>query len=379
MTWISQSFLRWIAIVKKELIQLKRDRVTLAMIIVIPIIQLTLFGFAINTDPKHLPTAIVSADHSVFTRSFITAMQNSSYFELKKDILTEQQAKKALNAGDILFVVSIPVDFTRKLLRNETPEILLEADATDPNSVGGAVEAITGMLSTVIQEDFRGVLARNIQSSPPYSVNVHRLYNPEKITQYNIIPGLIGTILTFTLVMMTAIAITRERERGTMEQLLAMPIKPYEIIIGKIVPYIFIGLVQATIIIIAAKYLFSILFFGGIFALYVVTLLFIIGSITMGVAISTFARNQMQSMQFTIMILLPSILLSGFMFPFLGMPYWAQCLGQTLPLTYFVRLVRGIMLKGSTLIDLWPNIWPLLIINIVVMTIAIKSYRKTLD
>ena len=374
------SIRRWIAIVTKEFIQLKRDRVTLAMIIVIPIFQLFLFGFAINTDPKNLPTAIVTADNSVFTRSFIAAMTNTSYFALNPNILTEAEAKKALERGQVLFVINIPVDFTRHVLRGENPEILLEADATDSVAIAGATAATTSMLNNVFQEDFRGVLTKfNNVSHTPYTINTHLLYNPEKITQYNIIPGLLGTILTFTLVMMTAIAITRERERGTMEQLLAMPVTPFEVVTGKIFPYILIGLLQSTLIITAAKFLFHIPFFGSIIMLYLVVLLFISGVITIGVTISSFAGNQRQAMQMTQMILLPSILLSGYMFPFLGMPIWAQYIGRLLPLTYFIRLARAIMLKGSAPIELWPNIWPLGIIIIIIMSVGIRFYRKTLD
>lgn len=370
---------RWWAIVKKELIQLKRDRVTLALIVVVPIIQIVLFGFAINTDPKHLPTAIVSGDHGVFSRSLIVAMENSRYFDVKQTNLTVSEGEVALKSGKTLFLLNIPADFTRKVLRGERPEVLLEADATDPSAIGGATAAMTDMLDQVFGEDFRGSLRYLVHHEAPYTVNIHLLYNPEKITQYNIIPGLIGSILTFTLTMMTAIAITRERERGTMEQLLAMPIKPYEVVTGKIIPYIFIGLIQATLIIVAANNLFNIPFLGSIFALYLVILLFISVTIAIGITLSSFAQSQMQSMQFTIMMLLPSLLLSGFMFPFAGMPIWAQHIGQALPLTYFVRLVRAIMLKGSTWGDLWTDIWPLCIMLTVVVSLAIKCYRKTLD
>lgn len=376
---ISDSLSRWWAIVIKELLQLKRDRVTLAMIIIIPIMQLLLFGYAINTNPKHLPTAIVSADNSILVRSFIAAMKNSSYFDLNEKILTKAQAKQALERGDVLFVIHFPVDFTRKVLRGENPEVLLEADATDPTAVSGPTAVAIGMLGSVFREDFRGVLSKFNNGNTPYTVNTHLLYNPEELIQYNIIPGLVGTILTFTLVMMTAIAITRERERGTMEQLLAMPVKPYEVIAGKIVPYVIIGLVQATIIVLASRYLFNVPIFGRVFILYVVVLLFIAANIAIGVTLSSFAKNQMQSMQLTQMALLPSIFLSGFMFPFAGMPLWAQYLGQIIPLTYFIRLVREIMLKGSSFADLWPNIWPLLLIDIIVVIIGVKTYRKTLD
>lgn len=370
---------RWWAIVKKEFIQLRRDYVTLAMMVIVPISQTALFGFAINTDPKHLPTAIISADNSVFSRTFINSMKNSDYFDIQNDNFTKAEAKQALKSGKVLFVLHIPPNFSRNILRGETPEILLEADASDPNNVNSPIIAITGMLDHVFQEDFNGPLSHLYQNKQPYTLNSHLLYNPEKITQYNIIPGLIGAILLFSLTMVTAMAITRERERGTMEQLLAMPLRPYEVIAGKIIPYVLIGVIQATFIIIAGFYVFNIPFLGSLFIFYIVVLLFISVTISIGVSLSSFASNQMESLQFTIMYLLPSLLLSGFMFPFAGMPLWAQYLGNLLPLTHFVSLARAIMLKGSSFIELWPHVWPLIIMQIILFFLAVKFYRKTLD
>jgi len=371
------SFSRWWAIVRKEFIQLKRDRPTFGMIVGIPIMQMFLFGYAINTDPKHLPAAIVSADQSVFTRSFITAVKNTQYFKFEDKIRNEVSAKEALATGAVLFVITIPVDFTRKLLRGEHPDLLVEADATDPIAVGNAVAAVSALAGVVIQRDFPG--AAPAPSTAPYTIVLHKLYNPEGITAYNIIPGLMGVILTMTLVMMTAVAVTRERERGTMENLLATPARPFEVISGKLVPYIFIGLVQAAIIIMAAKFLFHVPFLGSLTVLYITILLFIAGNLTVGITLSSFARNQMQAMQMTQFYFLPSLMLSGFLFPFKGMPIWVQTIGSVVPLTYFMRLVRGIMLKGSGWTELWPNIWPLLLFNAVILSIGIKFYRKTLD
>jgi len=371
---------RWWAIVRKEFIQLKRDRPTFGMIVGIPIMQMFLFGYAINTDPKHLPTAVISADQSSFTRSFITAVKNTEYFKFEDKVRDEHSAKEALITGTVQFVITIPVDFTRKLLRGEHPELLVEADATDPVAVGNAVGAVEGLAGSVVQRDFSGAVPAFPASSPaPYTVVLHKLYNPEGITSYNIIPGLMGIILTMTLVMMTAVAVTRERERGTMENLLAMPAKPFEVISGKLVPYIFIGLIQSAIIIMAAEFLFHVPFLGSLTVLFVTILLFIAGNLTVGITLSSFARNQMQAMQMTQFYFLPSMMLSGFLFPFKGMPVWAQTIGSFVPLTYFMRLVRGIMLKGSGWTELWPNIWPLLLFNVVVLTIGIKFYRKTLD
>ncbi|MDD5051450.1 MAG: ABC transporter permease [Sulfuricurvum sp.] len=368
---------RWWAIVIKEFLQLKRDRITFAMMIGIPIMQLMLFGYAINTDPKHLPTAIISYDQSEFTRSFISGMENSNYFDIVKFSQDQQQAYEELRQGKILFILTIPADFTRKLLRHEHPTLLFEADATDPIAVGTALSSIDPIQSMVIRKDMNGPLA--ISNSTSIDIRVHKLYNPEAITQYNIIPGLMGTILTLTLTMMTALAITRESEKGTMENLLATPAQPIEIITGKIIPYVFIGLIQSSIILTAAHLLFSVPFEGKLLHAYSVILLFIFVNLTIGITISSLAQNMLQAMQLSIFYFLPSLLLSGFMFPFLGMPKWAQYVGEFLPLTHFNRLIRGIVLKGNGFLELWPNIWPLMLIGVLTLTIAVKFYKRTLD
>jgi ABC-2 type transport system permease protein len=373
------SFSRWWAIVMKEFLQLRRDRITFGMIVGIPIIQLLLFGYAINSDPRHLPTAVIAADQSEFTRSYLAAMENSGYFRFTDAQYDEDGARAALARGDVQFVVNIPADFTRKLLRGERPSILIEADATDPAAGGAAIASVRNLALTVARNDLRGPLATVADTRPPFDVRVHSLYNPEGITQHNIVPGLMGIILTMTMVMMTGLAMTRERERGTMENLLAMPVLPIEVMSGKIVPYIFIGLIQASIILLAAIYIFGVPFFGSVVTLYAVALLFIAANLTVGITVSSLAKNQLQAMQLTFFYFLPSILLSGFMFPFRGMPQWAQALGSLVPATYFMRLVRGILLKGSGWADLWPNIWPMMIFTVVLMAVAVKFYRKTLD
>ena len=375
----SFSFARWWAIVLKEFLQLKRDRVTFAMMIVLPIIQLALFGFAINTDPKHLPTAVVSSDKSEFTRTLISAMQTSQYYKIDTQYTTANEAQAALKRGDVQFILTIPSDFTQKLLRGEKPSLLLEADATDPVTVSTALLSIEGIASQVAKKDLTGPLSVLWSQKKPFDVRVHRLYNPNGINQYNIIPGLMGTLMTMTLTMMTALAITRERERGTMENLLATPARPLEIMTGKIIPYVFIGLIQATLILCASYFVFNVPFNGSIFLAYAVALLFIAVNLTIGITISSLAQNMLQALQLTIFYFLPSILLSGFMFPFYGMPKWAQHIGELLPLTYFNRLIRGIVLKNNDLATLWPNIWPLMIIALVMMTLAVKFYKKTLD
>lgn len=373
------SFQRWWAMVTKEFLQLRRDRVTFAMIVGIPIIQLTLFGYAINTDPKHMPTALIVQDHSEFTRSFVSALANSEYFRIIGEVPDEAAGRTALAQGTAQFVVTIPADFTRRLLRGERPSILLEADASDPTATGAALAASAQLVEVVARRDLTGALAPLAGSPPPFEVEVHRLYNPESITQYNIVPGLMGVILTMTLVMMTGLAITRERERGTMENLLAMPLTPLEVMTGKIVPYIAIGLIQASIILLAARFMFGVPFVGSITALYGASLLFIACNLTVGITLSSFAQNQLQAMQLTFFYFMPNLLLSGFMFPFRGMPDWAQAIGSVLPLTYYNRLVRGILLKGNDWPDLWPSMWPLIVFALVVMAVAVKFYRRTLD
>jgi len=373
------SMARWWSIVLKEFLQLKRDRITFGMIIGLPIIQLALFGYAINTDPKHLPTAIVAGDNSVFTRSFIAGMRNSSYFDVVGTLPNEAAAEDALARGTVQFVLSIPVDFTRRLLRGERPSLLVEADATDPTAITTALMALPGLVGPVAAKDLTGPLAHLNGTPAAFDVQIHRLYNPEGITQYNVVPGLMGTILTITMVMMTGLAITRERERGTMENLLATPVRPIEVMTGKIVPYVAIGLIQSTIIALASRFVFHVPFSGSVAALYLSSLLFIAANLTVGITLSSLAQNQLQAMQLTIFYFLPSMLLSGFMFPFAGMPRWAQFVGELLPLTWFNRLVRGILLKGNGWSDLWPSVWPLAVFTVIVMTIAVRFYRRTLD
>ena len=373
------SFSRWWAIVIKEFIQLRRDRLTFGMIVGIPIIQLLLFGFAINTDPKHLPTAIIISEQSEFTRSFISSMVNTEYFDIKAVLSREQEGREALERGEVLFVLNIPDDFSRALVRGESPSLLLQADATDPIAAGSAVNAVSQLANLALQRELDGVLYYLLPDAPPFNVNVQKMYNPEAITQYNIVPGLMGVILTMTMVMMTGLAITRERERGTMENLLASPVRPFEVMSGKLIPFILVGLLQSTLIIFAAYFIFAVPFFGSLPLLYLATLVFIAANLTVGITMSSLAQNQLQAMQMTFFFFLPSLLLSGFMFPFYGMPQWAQKLGSILPMTHFLRIIRGIILKGNGLAEIWPSTWPILLFTLVVMLIGTKFYRKTLD
>jgi ABC-2 type transport system permease protein len=372
------SFARLIAIVAKEFIQLRRDRLTFAMMVGIPIIQMTLFGFAINGDPKSLPTAVVAHEQGPFTRSVVRALENTGYFRVVAPDLGEREADVALADGRVQFVVTIPAGFARALLRGEQPALLLEADATDPAATGNAIGAVQQLATRALRHDLVGAVAQ-AQGQPPFEWRIHRRYNPEGITQYNVVPGLMGVILTMTMIMMTALGVTREVERGTMENLLATPVQPLEVMVGKIAPYIAIGYVQVAIILLAAKYVFDVPFAGSMPALLLGVLAFIAASLTVGITISSAARNQMQAMQMTFFFFLPSLLLSGFMFPFRGMPGWAQAIGEALPLTHFLRFIRGVMLKGNDWAALWPHLWPLLLFTAVVLAIGLKRFRRTLD
>ncbi len=373
------SWQRFLAVVTKEFIQMRRDRLTFAMMVGIPMLQLILFGFAINSDPKGLPTAVLVADTSEFSRSFVRALENSAYFKVTMQPKNEAEAERLIAEGDAQFVVSIPENFARQLMRGERPAILVEADATDPTAVGNAVGALAQLAQTVFDRDLQGAL-RPLQGKPaPFDVQIHRRYNPEGITQYNIVPGLMGVILTMTMIMQTGLAMTRERERGTMENLLATPVRPFEVMAGKIVPYIMVGYIQVTLILLAARLLFQVPILGSVMLLYTVVLAFIAANLAVGLMFSTVAKNQMQAMQMTFFFFLPSLLLSGFMFPFRGMPQWAQNIGSLLPLTHFLRMVRGILLKGNGFLEIWPNLWPIGVFLLAVVAIGLKRYRKTLD
>jgi len=376
-SWFSWS--RWLGIVAKEFIQLKRDRLTFGMIVGIPVIQLTLFGYAINSDPKHLPTALLVAEHSEFSRSILASMRNSDYFAFIGEAADEADARRMLATGRAQFVVSIPADFSRRLVRGERPALLVEADATDPQSTANAISALNQLAQSALAHDLTGPLASLAMQPSAFEIRVHALYNPEAVTQFNIVPGLMGVILTMTMVMMTGLAITRERERGTMENLLATPATALEVMTGKIVPYVAIGLVQVSIILVLARMLFDVPMVGSFALLFVAVLLFIATNLTLGLTFSSLARNQLQAMQMTFFFFLPSMLLSGFMFPFRGMPGWAQAIGEVLPLTHFLRIVRGILLKGNGLIEVLPEAWPLLVFMLVVLALGLRTFRNTLD
>ncbi|MEE9451509.1 MAG: ABC transporter permease [Gammaproteobacteria bacterium] len=363
----------------KESMQIRRDRTTLGLIIGIPLLQLVLFSFAINTDPKHLPTAINDADKSKFSRTIVQAMHNSDYFHFITEVEDERQAKRLLDTGEALFVINIPPNFSRDIVRGQRPNILLEVDGTDPGAPGQALGVFTQLMHNVIDSDLEGALQHLHARPPAFETLVHTLYNPLRITQFNIIPGLLGVILTLTLVISTAQAVTREREIGTMENLLASPARPLEVMLGKMMPYVVIGYIQVILILMIAFWIFSVPIGGNLGILLLACLPFIIANLLVGLTLSTVASNQLQATQATVFFFLPSILLSGFMFPFYGMPVWAQWVGDLLPLTHFLRIVRGIILKSNGFVEIWPSVWPILIFIVVILVIGLKRYRQTLD
>jgi ABC-2 type transport system permease protein len=367
------------AMVLKEFIQMRRDRITFGMMVGIPLMQLMMFGFAINSDPRHLPTALRVADQGQFARTLVAALRQSDYFAIVREARTEAEAAELLRVGTVQFVVNIPEDFSRRLLRGERPTVLVEADATDPAATGPAIAAARVLATSVFDRDLTGPLARLRGRDGPVNFQIHAHYNPENITQYNVVPGLMGVVLTMTMVVITALAITRERERGTMENLLATPVRPAEVMIGKILPYIAVGYIQVSLILVAAHYLFHVPMVGSLGLVYLVSLLFIAANLAVGITFSTLAKNQLQAVQMAFFFFLPSILLSGFMFPFRGMPEWAQWVGSVLPNTHFLRIVRGILLKGNGLAEIAPEIWPLVAFAVISMAIGVKRYRQTLD
>lgn len=373
------SLARLAAMMIKEFVQMRRDRMTFGMMVGIPLLQLLLFGYAINSDPKHLPTAILDADHGPVGRSVVAAMQASRYFDVTLLPESEGRADAILALGDAQFVVTIPADFSRRVLRGEHPQMIVEADATDPAATANALGVLEHIALHAADRDLAGPHASLRQGEAPFDLVVHRRYNPEGETAFNIVPGLMGVVLTMTMVIMTCLAVTRERERGTMESLLAMPLTPIEVMLGKILPYIAVGYLQVAFILAVAKLLFAVPMIGSLLLLSLVTVVFIAANLAVGFTFSTIAGNQLQAVQMGFFFFLPSILLSGFMFPFRGMPVWAQAIGEVLPLTHFLRIVRGILLKGSPWGDVAMDTLAMAAFMVVAGAIAIKRYRMTLD
>lgn len=370
---------RFAAMVSKEFVQMRRDRLTFAMMIGIPLMQIILFGYAINTDPRHLPLAVLSGDNSRFSRAIVSAMQTSTYYDLTRTLSTRAEADLLLQEGKTQFVLTIPEKFAQRLLAGKRPVLLLEADASDPGATGGALKSFPEIVRRALERELAGTGHFLLQNPSPVDIRIHANYNPENITQYNIVPGLMGVILTLTLVMITSLAITRERERGTMENLLSTPVSPLEVTVGKILPYILVGYIQMALIIVASSLLFGVPVIGSVPLLFALSLVFIGATLSVGVTFSTIARNQLQAVQLSMFFFLPSLLLSGFMFPFRGMPQWAQAIGSVLPLTHYLRMVRGIMLKGNTLDIALTHVWPVALFWLGVIVVGFLRYRRTLD
>ncbi|HEY1935970.1 MAG TPA: ABC transporter permease [Acetobacteraceae bacterium] len=371
------SFARFIAMLRKEWLQMRRDRMTIGMTVMLPLLQLFLFGTAINSNPHNLPTGLLSADHSIYERTLVTALQNTGYFDVR-DFATEQQADRALAEGDVLFVLEIPPGFARAVDRGEHPSVLLDADATDPVAIGNATAAVAALNANVLSRDLPPSL-RTTSVPPPFQVIIHARYNPEEITALNIVPGLIGTILTFSTLVITTLTITKERQLGTMENLLAMPVRPAEVMLGKIVPYIGLGYIQVVLILAVAAIGFQVPVRGSIPLLLLALGVFIAGNLALGITYSTIARTEQQAMQMAQFTLLPSIMLSGFMFPFAGMPAWARAVGELLPITHVLRICRGVLLKGNGFAEILPNLWPMVVFTVAAGILAVVCYRETLD
>ena len=373
------SLRRFLAVLAKEFIQMRRDHVTFAMMIGLPIMQLLLFGFIINSDARHLPTLLELGDDGPLSRAIVSGMQNSTYFDFQGAIAGATAGEEALRSGTASFVVVIPPGFERDVLRGHRPELLLVADASDPTAVGGAVGALGGIIEGAVRETFEGPLAGARGDAPPFGVAVHRQYNPEGRTSTNIVPGLLAIILSMTLVMMTAVAIVKESERGTMEMLIATPVRPLEVMAGKILPYVFVGYVQTAVFLATGVTVFRVPFEGSWLAFFLGFNLYIVVNLALGFLISAAARNQMQATQLSIFTILPTVLLSGFLFPFAAMPGWAQLLGNLVPATHFLLIVRKVMLKGGELADVAPQLLALAVILLAVSAIAMLRYRQTLD
>lgn len=370
---------RLAALLAKEFIQMRRDRITFAMMLGVPLMQLVLFGFAINNDPKALPAALVATSNDHFTRAMVSALETTGYYRFDHVATSAAEAEALIQSGEVAFVVTIPADFATRIARGNRPQILIEADATDPSASSGAISTLGTVAQQALLRELGLEAAAARAAADQLEVVVHRRYNPEGISQYNIVPGLLGVILQMTMVMMTSMALTREAERGTMENLLAMPASPLEIMLGKILPYLVVGAVQVVVVLAAAKLLFGVPFAGSMALLMTAILIFVLSLVLLGYTISTAARSQMQAMQLTFFFFLPSLLLSGFMFPYRGMPGWAQVLGEIFPLTHFLRVIRAIMLKGADFTAVSFEIGALVVFILAYAALALLRFRRTLD
>lgn len=370
------SFKRLWALLRKEWIQVRRDAMTLRLIIALPIMQLFLFGYAINTNPQHLPSGLLSASHSKYERTLVAALRNTGYYDIRQ-MTSEAEAERALAQGEVLFVIEIPAEFDRAVDRGEQPAILVDADATDPTAIGNATAALAA-ITGALHRDLPPLL-QSTPTSPPFQFVVHARYNPEQLTVLNVVPGLTCVVLMMSTLFITTLSITRERERGTMENLLAMPVRPIEVMLAKIVPYVFIGYIQVLLILIISAFVFHLPLRGSVPLLLMALGLFIASNLALGITFSTVAANQMQATQLAQFTLLPSFMLSGFMFPFRGMPVWAQWAGEIFPTTHAMRIVRGMLLKGNDFSSILPELWPIVGFTLVAVAVAVWFYRETLD
>ena len=377
MNWFS--FRRFFAVFKKEVIQMRRDPMTFAMTIMIPVMQLILFSYAINNNPRHLPTVIMNASPSVFTRTFLSNMEETKYFDIRSDRYTDAQADALMKGNKLQFIVKIPPNFTEDLVRHLHPSILVIADATDSVATSAAISALNEIVANGFNKVLVGPLENLQTQEPAVNLTVHARYNPLSITRYNIVPGLLGVVLTLTLAMITAMALTREYESGTIESLLATPIKPFEVMLGKIIPYILLGFIQVSIILSISYFVFEIPFMGSLTLLLLACFLFIVTNLSVGLLFSSISKTQLQASQSATFFFLPSLLLSGFMFPFQGMPFWAQLIGNVLPLTHFLRITRGVMLKGATFWPLASDFLAIIAFCVVILCLNVLLYRRTLN
>jgi ABC-type multidrug transport system permease subunit len=370
------SWRRLYALLRKEWIQVTRDPITLRFIIAVPIMQLFLFGYAINTNPQHLPTGLLSVENSKYERTIITALKNSGYYDIRM-MASEAEAERALAQGYVLFVLAFPPNFDRAIDRGDRPSVLIDADATDPTAIGNATAALA-TVTGALDRDLPPVM-RTTPVAPPFQFVIHARYNPEQLTALNIVPGLICIVLMMSTLFMTTLSITKERERGTMENLLAMPVRPIEVMLAKMVPYVFIGYIQVVLILVASALFFQLPLRGSLMTLMLSLGLFIGCNLAQGITFSTVSANQMQAIQMAQFTLLPSFMLSGFMFPFRGMPAWAQWVGEVFPTTHAMRIVRGILVKGNDTPDILPELWPIAVFMVAVVAIAVWCYRETLE
>lgn len=377
LAWTTAWLMRTWAMVIKEFIQLRRDRMTFALMMAVPATQLILFGYAINADPRHLPTAVFARDASAYSRAVIAALENSGYYRIDHVVHSDAEIDRLIRSGEVIFAVEIPADFGRDVLRGAAPDVLVIADASDPTATGPALGALATLTRTALAHEHTGAQAG--EPAGGFGFVIHRRFNPAGETSLNIVPGLIGTILMLSMIIFTALAVTREIERGTMENLLAMPIRPVEIMLGKIAPYILVGALQFALILGASRLLFGVPVEGSLALLTALVTLFIVSNLAIGYTFSTLAANQLQAMQMAVMFYLPNMLLSGFLYPFRGMPEWAQAIGEVLPLTHFMRIVRGVMLKGSDFGDLQADVAALAVFTVVTMAVAVARFRQTLD